>query len=1160
MSGSGKAKTKGRPAGDDKLSGDAGQQNKVPNSEARAANVNDKGKSVSTRKDDKLDLILQNLGEINKKVDKNSDMIREQKQKQQELEQNQQRKAEQAASAVPDYEYSEHDYEYYDEHEPYQDDLYEERYDYEDENLWDSENERNAKRRKLNDFSAEAFGIRVNKRNTAKQNENEVKQAETAESSSSSAAVDKDTVTAQSSSDKTEPESTKTKSKFHVALDKYKKDQKYMGEKVDEAIAEMANGFFEEGLDREEFKGLIKAIPMPENCQNLTEVRVNELVWHLLKQPTRNMDEKFQIIQTALAKIGINLAHVIQMVNDPHRLKHIDDILNKSTESMAMLGHAYHLLCLRRRDLHKPDVDWRYANLCSANIKHTSLLYGDDIQGEIKKIGDDNKYSNTIRGGYYYAPRPRYNPYNQPRGRARGRYTGPRGARSRVRSRGRGLRFGQNQRFVRRNHSQASTSQGEVSFRSESNMLLNDSDRNSETALKFEAGKLKHHRRQWSEITSDTEILQTISGCRIEFEEEVPPIQTNMKRNFQFNMQESKIIDNEIEELLAKKVIEETSHEEGEFISNIFLRKKKNGRYRMILNLKEFNVHVEYHHFKMETLETALKLVTRDCYMASIDIKDAYYCVPVHEDYRKYLKFNWNSKLFQFTCAPNGLACVPRKYTKMMKPVYSVLRKQGHNITGYIDDNLLLADTQEELSDTVKTTTNMLEKLGFTINKEKSVFTPSKQITYLGFVIDSENMTVTLAAEKIETIAQECKLLKAKEIDKIRNVAKVIGMIVATFPGVDQGPLHYRNLEWERTAALQCNKGNYDATMNLTDNMREELSWWIDNLQGQTRQIGRPNADIIITTDASTHGWGACLGEEKTGGRWKENEKHFHINYLEILAILLGLKSFEDCTRNKQVQIRSDNTTAVSYINHMGGKQVELDQLAKIIWSWCLNRDMWITAAHIPGVENVTADFESRNFNERTEWSLKRELFEKIVANFGQVDIDLFASRLNAKCARYASWQRDPQAEFVDAFTRSWHETNNYLFPPFSIIGRCLQKLRQDHARAIMVVPLWTTQGWFTNLFSLLVDTPILIPQQEDVVILPGSEKLHPLRKRLQLIAVKISGVRSENTTFQEKLPTSSWQPGDMAHTNNIVSISKDGTDFVYKGRLILCDRRLLRY
>ena len=77
----------------------------------------------------------------------------------------------------------------------------------------------------------------------------------------------------------------------------------------------------------------------------------------------------------------------------------------------------------------------------------------------------------------------------------------------------------------------------------------------------------------------------------------------------------------------------------------------------------------------------AIKLVSQGCYMASIDIKDAYYCVPVHEDYRKYLKFVLNDKLFQFTCLPNGLS-VPRKYTKMMKPVYATLRTQGH-VTGF---------------------------------------------------------------------------------------------------------------------------------------------------------------------------------------------------------------------------------------------------------------------------------------------------------------------------------------------------------------------------------------------------------------------------------------------------------------------------------------------
>ena len=67
-----------------------------------------------------------------------------------------------------------------------------------------------------------------------------------------------------------------------------------------------------------------------------------------------------------------------------------------------MFTHAYHLLCLHRQDLHKPNVDWHYANFCSANIKHTALAYGDDVQGESKNISDDSKYSNTIRDGYYY--------------------------------------------------------------------------------------------------------------------------------------------------------------------------------------------------------------------------------------------------------------------------------------------------------------------------------------------------------------------------------------------------------------------------------------------------------------------------------------------------------------------------------------------------------------------------------------------------------------------------------------------------------------------------------------------------------------------------------------------------------------------------------------
>ena len=64
--------------------------------------------------------------------------------------------------------------------------------------------------------------------------------------------------------------------------------------------------------------------------------------------------------------------------------------------------------------------------------------------------------------------------------------------------------------------------------------------------------------------------------------------------------------------------------------------------------------------------------------MASIDLKDAYYFVPIAQANQKCLKFRWENKLYVFTCFPSGLAFCPRKFTKLLKPVYSVLRQLGH--------------------------------------------------------------------------------------------------------------------------------------------------------------------------------------------------------------------------------------------------------------------------------------------------------------------------------------------------------------------------------------------------------------------------------------------------------------------------------------------------
>ena len=83
-------------------------------------------------------------------------------------------------------------------------------------------------------------------------------------------------------------------------------------------------------------------------------------------------------------------------------------------------------------------------------------------------------------------------------------------------------------------------------------------------------------------------------------------------------------------------MIKETTHREGEFISTISIRPKKDGTYRLILNLKNLNDHVEYHHFKMDTLQSAIWLMKQNCYMASVDLQDAYNSVHINEDYQKF--------------------------------------------------------------------------------------------------------------------------------------------------------------------------------------------------------------------------------------------------------------------------------------------------------------------------------------------------------------------------------------------------------------------------------------------------------------------------------------------------------------------------------------------
>ena len=233
-------------------------------------------------------------------------------------------------------------------------------------------------------------------------------------------------------------------------------------------------------------------------------------------------------------------------------------------------------------------------------------------------------------------------------------------------------------------------------------------------------------------MTSDKDILSTVMGMSIEFSDK--PIQHYLPKSVR-SEREIQIISAEINKLLSKGALEVTDHSDNEIISDIFLRDKKDGSHRMILNLKKLNMYAAKAHFKMDTLHTITKLIRKDCFMASIDLKDAYYSVPISRKDRKYLQFLWQDTLFQFTCLPNGLSCAPRKFTKLLKPALSELHLRGHISSAYIDDMYLQGQTYKECVHNVIDSVTRIDSLGLVAHPEKSVFNPSQQLEFLGFIL-----------------------------------------------------------------------------------------------------------------------------------------------------------------------------------------------------------------------------------------------------------------------------------------------------------------------------------------------------------------------------------------------------------------------------------------
>lgn len=200
-------------------------------------------------------------------------------------------------------------------------------------------------------------------------------------------------------------------------------------------------------------------------------------------------------------------------------------------------------------------------------------------------------------------------------------------------------------------------------------------------------------------------------------------------------------------------------------------------------------------------------LMTPNCWFGSVDLKQAYYSVNLRD--RHLCRFYFDGQLYQFTSLPNGLSEAPRKFTKLMNIIYSALRKMEHINVGYIDDSLLQGETHEDCVTNIRDTVLLMDTTGFTIHPEKSVLVPTQVIAFLGFLLDSVNMTVRLTPEKATQLIHNCEQMLQACFVTIRQLAELIRCMVVS----DHMPTLSRPRDWVMSIKLWLKSAFWELVM-----------------------------------------------------------------------------------------------------------------------------------------------------------------------------------------------------------------------------------------------------------------------------------------------------------------------------------------------------------
>lgn len=601
-----------------------------------------------------------------------------------------------------------------------------------------------------------------------------------------------------------------------------------------------------------------------------------------------------------------------------------------------------------------------------------------------------------------------------------------------------------------------------------------------------------------------------------------------------------------------------------DFESGVFTVSKSDGGYRLCTDYRELNKFAEKQRFQMEGVKDIATMIQKDDYAMLVDLKDCYLTMGLHPSQRKYCRFRCpkSGVRYQWKTVSFGTSEAPKICTKILRPLIRILKSLGIRCLIYIDDLLLLDQDQLRLAKAMAIAMELLQtQVGLQLKLSKGNLFPSQRFTCLGIIWDTQRLTCHIPAKRMKTLQVTARrLLKASAQGapvKTRDLARFVGQVVSTSRAIR--PATRRLLFINHTLSKAVRQRGWNGSTTISADARAALEWWTS--EEPWRQNGNDIVpppkpiQISLRTDAATHnaGYGGVMIRgskefETRGFLTAKEQEEVYINQFEF-------SGFENClwallpqaVPNKKdwssvhVSVELDNVTSIKYGRVAVSRSLRMSLMGARFFDKVERAGISLSFRHLAGEANVEADALSRMAHTHADWKLDPTLFSKVRQLFRvKPSIDLFASAQNTQTKIFFTYNHDHRAKAADAFLHDWqHLGVLYAYPPPILLGKVLQKLLANCCEhSIVILPVWAAQTWFPTMLEMLMEPPLLLPNEWWIVSDPLGNRCWP--ERWPLAACHLSGISAVSKASRKRYSRNAGRTLKTAIRADMTRILKD--------------------